>query len=161
MLYKYRTIGNFKNLVDILLNQRLYAACYSELNDPVEGHYHSHLPDPARQVIEDIKLNKQALRICSLSKDPDHPLLWGHYADGRRGVVVGVEVEESDKCILKAIKYKSQLPRISESSSDRDTALKILSHKSSLWKHEGEYRAFLTDADGYASKWGLESEMTM
>lgn len=39
LLYKYRSIENFQFFVDIILNKRLYAARYLDLNDPMEGHY--------------------------------------------------------------------------------------------------------------------------
>ena len=38
--YKYRSVDNFRNFVDIILNNRLYAASYQDLNDPMEGHYY-------------------------------------------------------------------------------------------------------------------------
>ena len=37
VLYKYRGIQNFRFLVDIILKNRLYAAKYSDLNDPMGG----------------------------------------------------------------------------------------------------------------------------
>ena len=39
MLYKYRGINSFRYFVDIVLNKRLYAAPFFDLNDPMEGHY--------------------------------------------------------------------------------------------------------------------------
>ncbi len=40
LLYKYRSLDNFKNFVDIILKNRLYAARYKDLNDPMEGQYY-------------------------------------------------------------------------------------------------------------------------
>ena len=42
--YKYRSLSNLKRFIDILINNRLYAAKYIELNDPMEGFF---LYDPA------------------------------------------------------------------------------------------------------------------
>ncbi len=39
MFYKYRGIKEFRYFVDIILNKRLFAAPYFDLNDPMEGHY--------------------------------------------------------------------------------------------------------------------------
>lgn len=39
-LYKYRSLDNFKFFIDIILNNRLYAAKYKDLNDPMEGQYY-------------------------------------------------------------------------------------------------------------------------
>lgn len=39
MLYKYRGFNNFEFALDIFVNQRLYAATYKKLNDPMEGRF--------------------------------------------------------------------------------------------------------------------------
>lgn len=35
--YKYRSLDNFRNFIDILVNKRLYGAKYDSLNDPFES----------------------------------------------------------------------------------------------------------------------------
>jgi len=35
--YKFRSLWNLKYFIDIITNERLYAARYDELNDPMEG----------------------------------------------------------------------------------------------------------------------------
>ena len=35
--YKYRSLDNFRNFIDILVNKRLYGAKYDSLNDPFGG----------------------------------------------------------------------------------------------------------------------------
>ena len=42
----------FKNLVDIFINQRLYAASYFDMNDPMEGHYRYKVGQLSDQLIE-------------------------------------------------------------------------------------------------------------
>ena len=37
--YKFRSLDNIRHFLDILVNNRLYAARYDELNDPMEGAY--------------------------------------------------------------------------------------------------------------------------
>lgn len=37
--YKFRSLQNLKRFIDIILNERLYASRYNELNDPMEGVY--------------------------------------------------------------------------------------------------------------------------
>lgn len=92
ILYKYRSISNFKNFVDIIVNNRLYAANFESLNDPMEGHYFydkSTLDEKTRKEIYD---KKSGLKICSLSKNSNNYLLWSHYAEGYRGVSIGVKL---------------------------------------------------------------------
>ena len=42
LLYKYRSIRNFRRFTEILLSNKLYAAKYSKMNDPMEGAYLYH-----------------------------------------------------------------------------------------------------------------------
>lgn len=37
--YKYRSLANMKRFIDILMNRRLYACKYLDLNDPMEGFF--------------------------------------------------------------------------------------------------------------------------
>ena len=37
--FKYKSLDNLKHFLDIIANNRLYAAKYNELNDPMEGSY--------------------------------------------------------------------------------------------------------------------------
>ena len=39
LLFKYRSLENWRWLLDILVNNRLYAAPFKDLNDPMEGRY--------------------------------------------------------------------------------------------------------------------------
>lgn len=75
--YKYRSLQNFGNFVDIIVNQQLYAAYYSDMNDAMEGVYYAYGLKP--QVLKEIKNSKEKFRICSLSGNRNEPLLWGHY----------------------------------------------------------------------------------
>lgn len=45
-LYKYRSLKDMKRFIDILMNRRLYASKYLDLNDPMEGFflYDSNVP---------------------------------------------------------------------------------------------------------------------
>jgi hypothetical protein len=42
VLYKYRSIENWKFLEDIFSNRRLFAATFRSLNDPMEGLLYKH-----------------------------------------------------------------------------------------------------------------------
>ena len=139
ILYKYRTTDNFKNFVDILLNNRLYAAKYDTLNDPMEGHYLYNDGILDRTVLELIYSQKQQLKLCSLSKSPDVFLLWSHYANGHRGVVFGVRIDET-KYPVNEIEYLSDLTIVDR--FDNMTTRNILSKKLNFWNYEEEVRVF-------------------
>lgn len=133
VLYKFRNLGNLKFFLDILLNERLYAARYDELNDPMEGHY---LIDPRNSnLIKCLRNRKYQTRICSLTKDYRHTMFWSHYADSHCGCVF--EISISNKRVRK-INYEDKLPVVNDIMSAED----LLLYKSKLWEYENEYRVF-------------------
>ncbi|MEJ1400504.1 MAG: DUF2971 domain-containing protein [Candidatus Sedimenticola sp. (ex Thyasira tokunagai)] len=144
MLYKYRSLDGFKFLSDIFINQRLYAASYFDLNDPMEGHYRysdGRLTDDLIKKIKDEKERK--LKICSLSRDPNNELMWAHYANGHRGVVIGVEID-NQKYDVRPIEYDGpSYVRMAHQNGHLETAMRILSHKLDVWHYEEEERVFV------------------
>lgn len=140
MLYKYRGIKELRHFVDIVLNQRLYAAPYFDLNDPMEGHYLYNKGELDSDVRSLIKGQKQKIRICSLSKVNDNELMWAHYSEGHRGVAIGVEIN-NHKHDVQPVKYDG-LPQIGRPNIHNSTAREILSHKLEVWGYEEEVRVF-------------------
>lgn len=143
MYYKYRSLKDFKFFVDIIVNNRLYAATYTELNDPMEGRYTSSAGVIERRIKDDIKAKKQTTRICSLSADCSDGLLWAHYADGHKGVVLGITIDK--EFIPKKVKYNG-LAAIEIPCPDnfKESLEIIFTHKEQAWAYEQEFRV-LTD----------------
>ncbi len=140
MLYKYRGIKELRYFVDIVLNQRLYAAPYFDLNDPMEGHYLYNKGELDSDVRDLIKGQKDKLRICSLSNINNNELMWAHYAEGHRGVAIGVTINTSQHNVAP-VKYDG-LPQVGRQHIHNTTAQDILSHKLEVWSYEEEVRAF-------------------
>lgn len=141
ILYKYRGLENFKFFADILLNKRLYAAKFEDMNDPMEGQYYyknGELDEAARDKIYD---GKSDLRICSLSKTKDNELMWSHYSEGHKGVVIGLRVIDKLTKVVP-IKYKG-LPKIGTENFNEQSPQEILSHKLKVWDYEKEFRVFV------------------
>ena len=142
VLYKYRGIQNFRFFIDIILKNRLYAAPYFEMNDPMEGRYL--YPPNSTGLDEDIrrliKGEKEKIKICSLSSDPENELMWSHYAEGHKGVAIGVKVNEQ-KYRVKPIVYDG-LHTLGMHNMHPDAAIDILSHKLNVWEYEREVRVF-------------------
>ena len=78
-LYKYRDLSNFRYLVDIFLNNRLYASSYKNMNDPMEGMYRYHWDwdkeDTFDFLINEISKEKQKIGICCLSEVSNNELM--------------------------------------------------------------------------------------
>ena len=149
MLYKYKSLENFKNFVDIVINQRIYAANYKELNDPMEGQY-IHSTQFNKAISEAIWNEKQKIRILSLSKNENMPLMWSHYANGHRGVVIGVEIDENEYEVrpIDYSEYKFYVENNLKYPHDI-TAVQILSQKHKVWEYEEEVRVFIKDGTQY------------
>jgi len=93
ILYKYRTLDDFKFVLDILVNKRLYATTYDEMNDPMEGVYtfDEGVPQESLKALED---NYKKIKFCSLSLNANNPLMWAHYSKGARGIAVAIELQD-------------------------------------------------------------------
>jgi Protein of unknown function (DUF2971) len=76
-------------------------------------------------------------RLYCLTKEPDCPLMWGHYADHHRGVCLEFDVRTRDFCSATQVNYSADYPRY---SLDDDTDLSPFYSKSADWAYEEEYR---------------------
>ncbi|WP_198411280.1 hypothetical protein [Marinimicrobium alkaliphilum] len=142
MLYKYRGIKDFRFFTDIILKSRLYAAPYFDLNDPMEGKYlysqsGGSLDEDMRRLL---KGEKEKLRICALSRDPNNELMWSHYSEGHRGVVIGVEINPGEYEV-RPIEYDGP-HKVGLNNFHNGAAVDVLSHKLDVWQYEAEERVF-------------------
>jgi hypothetical protein len=134
--YKYRSLENFERFINILVNERFYAASYKDLNDIMEGLYIDLGLKP--KVSREIKNAKENYRICSFSKINNHPLLWAHYADGSKGVCIGCRITGQNVSI-ENVTYTG-LAEIKNCFEANITAKEILLHKEATWEYEEEVR---------------------
>lgn len=147
--YKFRDLKNFEFVADIIMNEQLHSAGFDKLNDPMEGiFYYDNGVD--KTIIDSIKAAKQKHKVCSLSEDFKHPLLWAHYADGFKGICIEIGIEQGYN--VHEIKYMNETPKINNGSYSNLTeesydsfAVRALTRKFKEWTYEGEYRLFNTD----------------
>lgn len=135
ILYKYRNLANLKRLLEIIIDKKLYAPRYKELNDPMEG-YFTYTKDvyPYRKEINSLK--EEAL-ICSFSKSNLIGMMWIMYADEGKGCCLELEIEENTwDCI--DVDYSLQIPKIDNPSKINIKTL--FGYKSSIWDYEQEVR---------------------
>jgi len=141
--YKYRSLENWQYVIDIFLNKRLYAAPFTSLNDPMEGENYYVGPEARGIVGTAIAARREQWNICSLTPKVDNTLMWAYYANGHKGVAIGVkldQLEEGD--ISDSVSYDSQVyvqPNEAMRSYD-EVATTILFRKQLEWAHEEEYR---------------------
>lgn len=140
MLFKYRSSREFNYFVDIVLHNRLYTAPYFQLNDSMEGHYTHNGDKKNQRMVKAIRDSKEKLRICSLSETSEDALMWAHYADGSKGMVIGVNIPKCHKAIR--VSYNEQIPDFDLSQYQYTYPKKILSCKLKAWAYEKERRIF-------------------
>lgn len=109
----------------------------------MEGHYlYSASGDLDVGMRDLLKGEKEKLRILSLSRRSDIELMWAHYADGNKGVAIGVEVDQG-KHVSRPVVYEGPMvldPRDLHTNS----AIDVLSRKLPAWVYEEEERVFVT-----------------
>jgi hypothetical protein len=101
----------------------------------MEGVFYTTNRDQNLRDIQRLINGKESLRICSLTKKADEPLMWGHYADGNRGIVVG----------LKLNKNVNTYQIIYDGNMVYDLGVNLVDlfiHKNPDWSYEQEIRFF-------------------
>ena len=110
--FKYRFIN--KNLIDSLVNESLYFALPSNLNDPFDCRIDirksanfaaSKVSGMKREILrkistlddygDEIQRRMMKIGVCSFSLNLEESLLWSHYADEHRGVCLTYEFTEN------------------------------------------------------------------
>ncbi|WP_321517467.1 DUF2971 domain-containing protein [uncultured Bacteroides sp.] len=109
------------------------------MNDPNEGMYYYDPLKYYKEINSAIRKEQNSLRICSLSKTLHNILLWSHYADGHKGVAIGLELKPKDTAY--PLKYDSTNLSV-EQYRKSITAMKNLKNKHKDWKYEREVRVF-------------------
>lgn len=138
--YKYRSLANMKRFIDILMNRRLYASKYLDLNDPMEGFflYDQNVP---RNVVTKLRDERATTLICSLSKTPFNGLMWSMYGDEHKGCCIKLRVTSPNWEEI-AVDYKGIKTVVTDRNASIET---ILGAKSVQWQHEEEVRYINTN----------------
>ena len=144
MLYKYRSLNNWEFILDIFLNDRLFAAPFRTLNDPMEGRYYYRDDEVSKTLLRRFSEEKDYWKICSLSRDPRNTLMWSYYAGGHAGAAIGLDVVLRKGQKIENVNYDNEIYVDAKTlkSSPRNLALKVLRQKQESWSHEKEVRIF-------------------
>lgn len=142
-LYKYKSLSDIEPVLDIILNKWLYCSDVSKLNDIREGSM-SVNPYIQRGIMwnypDDIQTEVSKFKVCSLSTILHHHLMWAHYADGYKGLVIEVEIDE---CDFDYVLYSNEAIKCEELKSSNNieiNAKRVLTTKFKDWEYEKEAR---------------------
>ncbi|QNM92176.1 DUF2971 domain-containing protein [Aliarcobacter cryaerophilus] len=131
ILYKYQ---NFSiNSLSSLTENYLYFASPNKLNDPFDVASLS-----LEKQFENLEINKERFKTCSLSKINDNKLMWSHYAKEHTGICIGYKFLYLPNYIGKEkVLYKdTNIP-------EKDIFKSIMDYwriKSEDWEYEQEVR---------------------
>jgi len=140
MYYKYRSLSNLNFALDILINKRLYASSFTQLNDPMEGVFTYTGGVIPKYIAKAIYDRKNEYKILSLCEEPNNMLMWSYYCSGHTGMVVGVNLGRGIKA--QSVKYVDNFNI--DNWGTGDPAREVLLRKHKSWSHEKEHRVLKT-----------------
>jgi hypothetical protein len=121
ILYKY---ASAKTASQIIANGTLWFSVASQMNDPFETAAGAGLMSNGNlKFWAEFKRNFQndtGFRTLCLTREPLSPLMWAHYADQHRGIVLGIDTElaglnDFTRCVIPAqhgsIRYTRTKPK--------------------------------------------------
>lgn len=116
---------SFKSACSIMSNSSIGFSCLEDLNDPFEGTAicFEGEDDLSRKLQINPHRNRLSRNygVLSLTRNPLNPLLWAHYGDDHRGVVIGIDMKKAnlvdeESCVIPAqfgeIIYTSTIPQL-------------------------------------------------
>ncbi|MBF4696039.1 DUF2971 domain-containing protein [Fusibacter ferrireducens] len=131
---------------------RLYAAKYTDLNDPMEGFYLFSGIRNTNIISEAVFSEKQTTKIVSLSRNYTNPLMWAHYANGHRGVAIGVEVDSTCyRCIDMNYINDLYLVENAQVKPPFEIVEEVFSNKHQIWAYEEEVRVLTNFISPYVN----------
>lgn len=129
--------------LDNIKHQRLKISQIDCLNDPFELWAVAQPKSELRTAFKRVKKQLAATRgVLCFSLSCRNPLLWSHYADRHRGIVLGFDVENE---MLERVKYVKERPILKEINIE--LARSLLLTKYLDWQYEQEARVFTTLQD--------------
>lgn len=145
-----------------------------------------HAPSNCERFFANIDAQLNSVGIFSMSTNPDHPLMWAHYASDHTGICIGFERSEGTKladvehCL--AVKYSDSLPEMEKDGLISTMAFSLdnsgraytssfkvaftdktfqaaITTKPTCWSYENEWR-YVEPYDGLFEWPGPLSELT-
>lgn len=150
--YRFRSLKKIDQELDAIKSAYIWSADYTEMNDPMEGHFRSSaLLQKSRQyeaVVNAIADKKLNIGISAFSEVNDHELMWAHYTDKFRGICVEYDFSRLLRNLAPTVEfvrlyYNEELPTVGRGKRSVDTLAKmVLSYKNHRWLYEREWRMF-------------------
>lgn len=155
-LYQYKEANCFT--LDSILRKVIHLSLNTEFNDAFEGVPFSFYKD------ERINHNElQLAKIACLSENSNDQLMWGHYSDGAKGVVLRYDLRRivDDDTVWKYLfpviyqEYRcteiglspEELIEMIKNKEKIENIRQLFLYKDTSWSYEKEWRLILTNTD--------------
>lgn len=155
MLYHYT---NCDFALDDIRNHHMKVATLDSANDPYEwvscvrntnGEYYP--TEWVRKFIHD--RYKDVVGFISFSSKCDDPVMWSHYADKHRGVVLGFECDAKEVVKMHYASKRAEIGERELDHPDKEHLWELFkmqtSRKFEEWIYEDEYRLYLSLVECY------------
>lgn len=167
ILYKYMSFSSAQKVIE---SNSIGFSCIEDLNDPFEGAALCFSDETGNECHLAHNAFKSRLSrnfgVLSLTRNPLNALMWSHYGDDHRGVVLGFDVNlsklnEIDECVIPArfgeVIYSSTIPRNFLAEANKDELMAVgeetnsfTDHRFDLFKNCFLYKDYV---------WGYEEEV--
>lgn len=142
-LYKYRTISN--NTLAIFKTNSLYLSPVSDLNDLYDAlvKYNSKRLSGMNYDSKKYENFIKNMRVCALSEVDDSILMWGHYSNSFKGLVIEIDISKEKVHKINYIledKLLEETEKLLKDIKKSKIKEKYLSYKTKSWEYENEYR---------------------
>ena len=148
--YKFYKYSAFNiNTIDSLINSYFYLADKSQLNDPIEFPYkNNNSKSKLRNDESQIDVFDVNHRVCSFSEDENSMLMWSHYSENHKGIMVEYMIydEIPSGFSIGKISYEDELNRDMNSDESNSIRNHFLT-KNKSWSYEKEHRIFSDDLE--------------
>jgi hypothetical protein len=129
----------------MLLDEKIYAATFDQLNDPMEGAFLSNevLSEEIKKCIKGAKLEKKIVSLVKKEdgKLPTNMLMWSHYSDEHRGCCIEFHFQNpEDEANVHDITYIEKIHAENAENQEEIDVNNILTRKFHDWAYENEVR---------------------
>lgn len=129
-----------KNTYESLVGMQFWFSAFHELNDPYELMIADCCVSQNSRIRYEFRSGDNPNGVFCLSDNPNNILMWQHYADEHKGIVVEFETEADTDFFhqLLEVEYVQNPPVLNDSMAVKD----LIKCKSCEMKHEREWRVF-------------------
>ena len=142
--FKYKSLEgtSLKYFIQMLLDEKIYASTFDQLNDPMEGAYLANtiIADEIKEHNKGAKLEKRIVSLVRKEREelPINMLMWSHYSDEHRGCCIEFHFQnQEDEDCVQSISYIDTIPEDNQANKNIDN---LLIRKFCDWAYEHEVR---------------------